>query len=163
MMSFDAHNYFEKEIRNKMKLTVNGNYTYSRISSMQHLEEVIDNFRFSTAFFAVDDTEDGFTFQSGGGYMDRKTFVVYVLKQYRLGDMQSQKEALGECRKIYKNVLKKLIRDKSLLENQMVYLANDRVSYNEIPGLFANNCTGLFFMIPVNIPTNLCFNPEEWL
>lgn len=163
MNTFDAHNYFEKEIRDKMKLTVDGNYTYSRISSMQHLEEVIDNFRYSTAFFAVDDTEDGYTFQAGGGYMDRKTFVVYVLKQYRLGDMVAQKTALAECRKIYKNVLKKLIRDKSVLENQMVYLANDRISYNEIPGLFANNLTGLFFMIPVNIPTDLSYKKDDWL
>lgn len=162
-MTFDAHLYFEKEIRDKMKLTTENGYQYSRISSMQHLEEVIANFRYAKAFFAVDDTEDGFTFQSGGGFMDRKTFVVYVLKQYRTDDMESQKAALAECRQIYKNVLKKLIKDKSMLENEMVYLVTDRISYNEIPGLFANDCTGLFFMVPVNIPTDLCYKPEEWL
>ncbi|MDD4490395.1 MAG: hypothetical protein PHD30_07840 [Paludibacter sp.] len=162
-MIFDAHTYFEKEVRDKMKLAVNGNYQYSRVSSMQHLEEVIDGFRYHKAFFAVDDTEDGFTFQKGGGYMDRKTIVVYVLKQYRYGDMQSQKDALAECRKIYKTVLKKLIRDKSRLENDMVYLVTERIPYNEIPGYFANGCTGLFFIIPVNIPTNLCYDSEEWL
>lgn len=160
---FDAHTYFEKEIRDKLKLAVNGNYKYSRISSMQHLEEIIDNFRYSDAFFGVDDTEDGFTFQSGGGFYDRKTFVIYILKKYRLNDMESQRAALEECRKIYKSVLKKLLRDKIRLENEMVYLVTERISYNEIPGYFVNGCTGLFFMVPVNIPTNLCYNSEEWL
>lgn len=163
MIKFNAHQYFEKEVRDKMKLTVNGNYKYSRISSMQHLEEVIDNFRYNTAFFAVDDTEDGHTFQTGGGFMDRKTIVIYLLKQYERGNMESQRAALAECRKIYETVLKKLIRDKAKLANQMVYLATERFSYNEIPGLFANNCTGLFFMVPVNLPTDLSYNKEEWL
>lgn len=163
MIQFDTHTYFEKEIRDKMKLTVNGGYQYSKVTSMQHMEEVIENFRYRTAFFAVDDTEDGFTFQTGGGYMDRKTIVVYILKQYRLGDMNSQVSALDECKTIYKNVLKKLIRDKSKLQNEMVYLVTERIPYNEIPGIFANDCTGLFFTIPVNIPTDLSYKDEEWL
>lgn len=163
MSQFDTHAYFEKEIRDKMKLAVNGKYVYSKVTSMQHMEEVIDEFRYHTAFFAVDDTEDGFTFQTGGGYMDRKTIVVYILKQYRFGDMNSQKVALAECKMIYKNVLKKLIRDKSRLENQMVYLVTERIPYNEIPGIFANNCTGIFFTIPVNIPTDLSYKEDEWL
>lgn len=162
-MKFNAHAYFEKEVRDRMKLTVDGGYKYSRVSSMQHLEEVIDGFRYHKAFFAVDDTEDGFTFQAGGGYMDRRTIVVYVLKQYQDRNMESQREALDECREIYKRVLKKLIRDKSRLENEMVYLVTDRIPYNEIPGIFANNCTGLFFTIPVNIPTDLSYKSEEWL
>lgn len=160
---FDAHNYFEKEIRDKMKMTVNGNYKYSRISSMQHLEEVIDGFRREKAFFAVDDTEDGYVFQSGGGFMRRKVIVVYVLKQYERTDMKNHDAALQECREISLNVMKKLLRDKSRLENDMVYLVTDRISYNEIPGFFANGCTGIYFMIPVNLPVNLCYKPEEWL
>lgn len=163
MIQFDTHTYFEKEIRDKMKLTVNGGYQYCKVTSMQHMEEVIENFRYHTAFFAVDDTEDGFTFQTGGGYMDRKTIVVYIMKQYRLGDMNSQVSALDECKTIYKNVLKKLIRDKSKLQNEMVYLVTERIPYNEIPGIFANDCTGLFFTIPVNIPTDLSYKDEEWL
>lgn len=162
-MQFDMHAYFEKQIRDKMKLTVQGDYAYSRVSSMQHLEEVIDNFRYKKAFFAVDDTEDGFTFRAGGSFFDRKTIVIYILKQYDRIDMDKQNAALAECRAIYKNVLKKLILDKSRLENEMVYLITDRIAYNEIPGVFANNCTGLFFTIPVNIPTDLSYKAEEWL
>lgn len=163
MIQFDAHLYFEKEIRDKMKLTVEGNYAYSRITSMQHMEEVLDNFRFHKAFFAVDDSEDGYTFQSGGGYMDRRSVVIYILKQYRLNDMNSQIEALAECKQIYNNVLKKLLKDKSKLQQSMIYLVTDRIPYTEIPGIFANDCTGLFFHVPINIPTDLSFKSEEWL
>lgn len=159
---FDSHAYFEKQVRDKMKLTVQGGYTYARITSMQHLEEVIDNFRYAKAFFAVDDTEDGYTFSNGGAYFDRKAVTIYVLKQYRTGDMKSQKAAIEECRKIHKTVLKKLIRDKHLLENEMVYLVTDRIPYTEIPGNFINGCTGLFFTVPVNLPTDLSWNEEDW-
>ena len=77
MSQFDTHAYFEKEIRDKMKLAVNGKYVYSKVTSMQHMEEVIDEFRYHTAFFAVDDTEDGFTFQTGGGYGSQNHCCVY--------------------------------------------------------------------------------------
>lgn len=163
MKGFDAHNYFEKEIRDKMKLTVDNNYKYARITSMQDLEGVLDNFRYEKAFFAVDDTENGDTFRTGGGWMMRRTFVVYIMKQYDMKDMNSQAAAISECREIFENVLKKLIRDKSMLANQMVYLSTERISYNEMPGIFANSSTGLFFMIPVNIPVDLSWKEEEWI
>lgn len=162
-MNFDTHQYFEKEIRDKMKLTVENNYVYSRVSSLQNMEEVIDGFRYNRAFFAVDNTEDGYTFRSSGGFFDRKSIVVYILKQFDTRDMRSQDHALAECKKIYSNVLKKLIRDRSMLQNQMVFLVTDRIPYNELPGIFANDCTGLFFTIPVNIPKDLSYNTEEWL
>ena len=41
MIQFDAHLYFEKEVRDKMKLTVDGNYAYSRITSMQHMKKLL--------------------------------------------------------------------------------------------------------------------------
>lgn len=163
MIRFDAHKYFEKEIRDKMKLTVDNKYKYARISSMQHLEEVLDNFRYDQAFFAVDDTENGDTFKSGGGWMMRRTFVVYIIKQYDHKDMSTQVAALEQCREIYENTLKKLIKDKASLANQMVYLSTDRINYNEIPGIFANSSTGLFFMVPVDIPVDLSWKEEEWI
>lgn len=163
-MKFDTHEYFEKKVRDKMRLCVENKYKYSRITSMQHMEEVLDGFRFDTAFFAVDDTEDGFTFSNGGsGYMDRKTITIYILKQYDDRDMKSQDAALSECRTIYNTVLKKLIKDKAELADNMVYVNLDRISYTEIPGMFANSCTGLFFIIPISLPIDLSFNEDEWL
>lgn len=163
MELFDAHKYFEQEIRDKMILTTQGEYQYARISSMQHLEDVLKGFRYHSAFFAVDDTENGHTFRAGGGWMVRKTIVVYIIKQYERDNMKSQSEALAECRVIYENVLKKLIKDKAHLANQMVYLSTERITFNELPGLFANNSTGLFFMIPLDLPIDLSWKEEEWI
>lgn len=163
-MKFDAHEYFEKKVRDKMKICVEGDYKYSRISSMQHMEEVLDDFRYEKAFFAVDDTEDGFTYSNGGsGYMDRKTITIYILKQYNDRDMKSQDAALAECRTIYNTVLKKLIKDKADLADNMVYVNLDRIRYTEIPGMFANSCTGLFCIIPISLPVDLSFKADEWL
>lgn len=160
---FDAHAYFEKEIRDKMKATVNGNYSYARVTSISHLEEVLQKFRTQKNFFAVDDSENGYTFMKGGSFFERKSITIYVMKEFDIKKQESQVAAQAECKHIYDTVLKKLIKDKAELANQMVYLVTDQIPFQIIPGYFANGCTGIFFTVPVDIPTNLCYNPDEWL
>jgi hypothetical protein len=44
----------------------------------------------------------------------------------------------------------------------MTYLHVDRIPFYEIPGYFINGCAGLYFMITVDIPTDLCYDGSEW-
>jgi hypothetical protein len=127
-MSFDAHSYFE-EICRKNKLTAAGEYKFCRVSGISYMEDMIQNFKSAKAYFCIDDTEDGNLIQSGGGYMERRQYTVFLLKKYPFNKMEAQHAALNECRQIYRQIVKKLIRDRRLLENEMTYLKLDRIPF----------------------------------
>jgi hypothetical protein len=160
-MNFNAYNYFE-QICSKNKLAVAGGYRYCRVSGLQYMEEVIQNLRTEKAYFCVDDTEDGYMIQTGGGYMERRQYTVFLIKKFQLNNMDAQHAALNECRQIYRQIMKKLIRDRQLLENEMTYLKLDRIPFYEIPGYAISGCTGLYFMTTIDIPIELCYDNTEW-
>lgn len=54
------------------------------------------------------------------------------------------------------------MRDSQLLQENLTYLNADDIRSNEIGGTFLNGCTGLYFQLSVDEPTELCYNPEEW-
>ena len=161
-MAFDAHTYFES-IRDKNKMLIAGNYKYCRVTGLANMEDVITSFKKEKAYFCVDATEDGDTFQSAGGaFMERRVHTLFVLKKFPYNDMPAQDEALNECRQIYRSILRKLVRDRALLENEMVYLQVLRIPFHEIPGYAISGCTGLYFNVTIDIPIDLCYKSDEW-
>jgi len=160
-MAFNAHEYF-KNICETNKKTKTGNYRFCRITGISHMEEVIQNFQKEKAYFCIDDTEDGNIIEKGGGYFERRQHTVFLLKKYAFNKMDEQHDALNECRQIYRQIVKKLIHDRRLLENEMTYLHVDRIPFYEVPGYFISGCTGLYFMVTVDIPTDLCYDSDEW-
>ncbi|MDR1339255.1 MAG: hypothetical protein LBK58_04285 [Prevotellaceae bacterium] len=160
-MAFDAYSYFE-EICRKNKITAVRKYKFCRVTGISYMEEMILKFKSEKAYFCVDDTEDGNMIRQGGGFVERRQYTVFLLKKYDFNKMGEQHAALNECREIYRQIVKKLIRDRRLLENDMTYLRLDRIPFYEIPGYFISGCTGLYFMITIDIPVDLCYNGDEW-
>ena len=159
---FDAHKYFEK-ICQTNKLLIEGKYHFCRVTGISYMEEVIQKFQREKAYFCIDDTEDGTIISnSGNGYFERRQYTVFILKKYSFNNMDEQHAALEECRRICRQIVKKLIFDRSVLANEMTYLHVDRIPFYEVPGYFISGCTGLYFMVTVDIPTELCYEPEDW-
>jgi hypothetical protein len=161
-MPFDAHAYFEN-LCSKNKMLRDGCYRYCRVTGLSNMEEVIQHFKKEKTYFCVDATEDGQTFQAaGGGFMERRLYTVFILKKIKFENMTEQDDAIRECRAIYRSILKKLIRDRRFLEDEMTYLRLDRIPFHELPGYFISGCTGLYFILTVDLPTDLCYDANEW-
>ncbi len=160
-MAFDAFQYFEN-LSKTNKLATSGSYKFCRVTGISNMEEVITNFKKEKAYFCVDDTEDGNIIHAGGSYWERRQYTVFLLKKYTFGNMEEQHLALNECRQIYRQIVKKLILDRSHLQNEMTYLKLDHIPFYEIPGYFISGCTGLYFMVTIDIPTDLCYDESEW-
>jgi hypothetical protein len=161
-MNFDAHNCFER-ICSTDKIASVGEYKFCRVSGISYMEEMIRKFKTAKAYFCIDDTEDGNLFQSGGGYMEWRQYTVFLLKKFPFGNMDVQHEVLNECRRIYRQIMKKPIRDRRLLANEMTCPVIERIPFYEIPGYFISGCTGLYFSISVDIPTELCYDGNGWI
>jgi hypothetical protein len=162
MKQFEAYEYFT-DICKKLKITKDNDYYPCKVSGLANMEGVIANLQSKRAYFAIDDTNDGQIYKgAGGGYFERKMYIVFVLKKFPFEDMNKQHEALNECRSVYRSICTKLISDKSTLSNNMIYLHTDRIPFYEMTGYGIAGCTGLYFMITVEQPINLCYDANQW-
>lgn len=158
---FDAISYF-KGMAEKNKLAKCMGFHPCTCSGINSLEEVLANFRTKSAFLAVDDTNDGVTERRSGGFFKKRTFTVFLLKQYRYDDMSDRQDALDICRQIYRQIHSRLLKDKERMNDSLVYLNVDNIYTRELGEYFISGCTGLYFMIDVSEPINLMYDEHEW-
>jgi len=154
---FNPVNYME-QLHGELKLT-SEKYKFVRVSGVNALEEVLNNTRRNTHFFAVDDSADGTTFRgAGAGYYERRPYTVFILGKTDYGDMDERAAVLSEAQTIYRHLMSRLIKDKL----QIPVLDMERIRFYEVPPAFAAGCSGLYFVFNVENPVNLVYDSEAW-
>lgn len=175
-MAFNAYQYFNT-LRTQLKLTRAKTpeeqqagaveYVPCRITGIDSMEDILTNMRTAEAFFGIDDTNDGVTVQQGGGYFDRRIYVIYILRKYDIRDekkMELQEQALAECRKIYDSICTRLIKDRVALQNStdLIYMRTDNIPYYEFVGYQLTGVTGLYMIVTVDHPKDLQYAADDW-
>lgn len=149
---------YMQSLHSELKLTKD-KYRFCRVSGVNALEEVIENFKTSKFFFAVDDSQDGNTFRgAGGGYFERKQYTVYILGRAEYGNMEQRETVLAEARTIFRSILSRLIKDKLTIP----VLSAENTRFYEVPPAFAFGTSGLYFIFTVENPVNLVYDAAEW-
>ena len=155
---WNAVSYFEN-LKNSLKLTKD--YTFCRVTGLTYLEDVLAKFTKTISFFGVDDSDDGVTIQKGGAWFNRRAVVVYLLKKYKFQNQENREEILNEIRPIYQKLLTRLIKDSNNMPD-LYYWDKRRIPYHEVPGYFAAGTTGIYFIITIEEPIELCYNGDDW-
>lgn len=155
---WNAIDYFET-LKGKLKLTKT-EYTFCRVTGLNYLEEILSNIK-ASSYLGVDDTDDGATIQMGGGWVNRRSVVVYVLKKYKFGDNKDRQEKMNEIRVVHKKLLAKLIKDSGNIDDLM-FLDKSRFPYHEVPGMFAAGTCGMWFVVTLNEPTELICDANDY-
>lgn len=158
---FDSYAYFGDLCR-RNKLAQQHAFEFCRCTGLSGLQEALDEFSTASAFFCIDDTTDGTTFQRNGGFFQRRILTVFLLKGYKFDDMADRMVSLTICRILFQQLYSRMISDSEELLNDFVYLNTDRVHFRELENYFLNGCTGLYFMIDVDEPIDLSYEKEEW-
>lgn len=161
--TFDALEYF-KELGEKNRLVKNSGFHVGFCSGPDGMDQVMSEYRDYANFFLVDDTTSGNTFGNKPGWFDRKVYAVYIVVGYEHGDETQYKEALALARRIFKQLLSRLISDKASMKygKGLMYLNLETVYSHEYGRYTFNGATGLFFQVTNNEPLNLVFDPDEW-
>lgn len=158
---FNAQEYFGR-ICKENKLAVAEKFHFTTCPGIENLEGVINDLRKVANFFVFDDTTEGQNFRgSGGGYFRKRVFTVSLLRRYRLNDMEDREKQLSVCRELYKQIVSRLIKDKTDCDD-LIYLKTDSIFYREFNKYMFSGCTGLCFMLECSEPENLCYNAELW-
>lgn len=138
-------------------------FRFCTCSGIETLQGPLQQFRTTSAFFCVDDTNDGATFRGrNGGWFKRRTITVFLMHRYSIKDMASYETALSKCRMLFQQLLTRMLIDEDALSNDMVYLRTESVLSRELGQYFLNGCTGLYFMIEVAEPVDLTYDATQW-
>lgn len=160
---FDALEYFET-LGKKNKLAKKNGFVVDYCSGPGALEPMMAEYRDAQNFIFVDDTTSGNTFNNKVGWFDRNVYCVHILAGYELGNAESYNKALRLCRKLFRQFLSRIIKDKEsyMYGDKLMYLNTGNVYSNEYGRYSFNGCTGLFFQIQNDEPTDLVYNDSEW-
>lgn len=159
---FDIEAYFRK-LCEANRLAQAESFRFCTCSGIESLQEPLQRFSRDKAFFCVDDVNDGsITRGTGGGFYKRRTMTVFLMMRYTFNDEPSRIEAMGVCRRLFNQLLSRLIVDAEDLQNELVYLETSNVMCRELGQYFLNGCTGLYFMVDVSEPVDLVYAEEEW-
>ncbi len=160
---FDALEYFAQLGRSNRLARENG-FVVDFCSGPGALEPMMAEYREAKNFIFVDDTTSGNTFSNKVGWFDRNVYCVHILAGYDYGDAESYNQALRLCRRIFRQMLSRLIRDKETYRygNAMMYLNTANIYSNEFGRYSFNGCTGLFFQIQNDEPTDLVYEAKDW-
>lgn len=160
---FDALEYFAG-IARKNKLVKDNGFAVDFCSGPDALEPVMQEYRDAQNFILIDDTTSGNTFSNRVGWFDRNVYCVHILAGYEYGDAESYNRAVNLCRDVFRQLLSRVIRDKESNEwgHRLMYLNTQNIYSNEYGRYSFNGCTGLFFQVQNDEPTELVFNAEEW-
>lgn len=160
---FDSETYFGG-LCNNNRLAQDQNFKFCTCSGIESLQGPLDKFRTTSAFFCLDDTNDGQLFQGrGGGWYKRRTFTVFILHRYAFNNEADRADKLAVCRALFRQVMSRMLIDADDMQNELVYLHVDNVMSRELGQYFMNGCTGLYFMIDVSEPVDLKYDRAEWL
>ena len=161
--TFDDLQYF-MDLAGKNKLVKENNFFCAYCSGPGALDGFVDGYRDYANFFLVDDTTSGNTFGAKPGWFDRKVYAIYVIVGYEHDNEASYKAALAMARRIFKQVLSRVIRDKASYKfgQALMYLNLDTVYSQEFGRYSFNGATGLWFQLQNNEPLNLVFDQNEW-
>ena len=160
---FDALAYFA-ELGNKNKLAKRNNFKVDYCSGPGALEPMMAGYRQYQNFIFVDDTTSSNTLSNKVGWFDRNVYCVHIIAGYKHGDAQDYNRALRLCRTIFRQFLSRIIKDKEKYKygNALMYLNTGNVYSNEYGRYSFNGCTGLFFQIQNDEPTDLMFDENDW-
>lgn len=160
---FNALEYFT-ELGKKNKLARRNQFVVDYCSGMGALVPMMQNYRDAENFIFIDDTTSGNTFSNKVGWFDRNVYCVYILAGYDYNNAESYNEALELCRRIFRQFLSRVIKDKESYKygDRLMYLNTGNVYSQEFGRYSFNGCTGLFFQLQNDEPTDLIYDNDDW-
>lgn len=159
---FDFVSYMGRVVAEN-RLAQKEGFAVTTCSGIEHLEGMLDMYQTRANFVCTSDVCQESLFTASGGWFKRRVFTVFVLARYAYGDGADYAAKMGLCRELFRQMCARFIRDSEELQTQLLYLNTGDIRSNELGGMFLNGCTGLYFMLSMDEPTDLVYNAEEWL
>ena len=160
---FDAIAYFVA-MTCKNKLAKANGFHPETISGPDNLEGLFEEYRDEDRFVAISDTNSGNLSSPDGayGFQKNRAYTVFILSAYEYGNMQSRQKELDLCRKLFRQFVSKIIRDKFNYDEKQMFFDTHNIPNQEIGRYYLSGVTGLHFTLYVQEPVDLIYDEDEW-
>lgn len=158
---FDFVGYI-KDLTLQNRLANDHQFVPCTCSGIGYLEDVLSSLRNERAFVCVSDVCEESITRHGGGWFKRRVFTVFLLSRYNVRDTEDYHTKMNLCRELFRQFHSRFIVDEHRLQSELTYMAVDEIRSRELGGQFLNGCTGLYFMVALDEPTDLQYNQDEW-
>ena len=158
---FDFVGYI-KDLTQQNRLANDHQFVPCTCSGIGYLEDVLSRLRNERAFVCVSDVCEESITRHGGGWFKRRVFTVFLLSRYNVRDTEDYHTKMNLCRELFRQFHSRFIVDEQRLQSELTYMAVDEIRCRELGGQFLNGCTGLYFMVALDEPTDLQYNQDEW-
>ncbi len=156
------YDYLE-EICQKSKLAQEHNFRFCRVSGISGLEECVQNIQRTNAFFAVDDVTDGSVVKKNGHFFNRIILTVFLMKRFDIQRQDDFNAAMSVCRELRHQIFSRILHDSYFQKyKDLTYVDLSQSLFRELEKAAIGGCTGTYIMFNIDIPTNYCYNAEEW-
>lgn len=160
--SFDGELYF-RDMAAKNKLCDSIGFKIGSCTGPESIQTVMAEFSGHGNFVLVDDTNDGRMFSNKVGRFMRRVYTVFILARYDWDDLEDRREKLELCRRIYRQFLSRVLKDRKRYDDEgRMFLNLDNMFYRELGRYSMNGVTGLYFMVENDEPTDLIFSADDW-
>ena len=158
---FDFVGYI-KNLTKQNRLANDHQFAPCTCSGIGYLEDVLSRLRNERAFVCVSDVCEESITRHGGGWFKRRVFTVFLLSRYNVRETEDYHTKMNLCRELFRQFHSRFIVDEHRLQSELTYMAVDEIRCRELGGQFLNGCTGLYFMVALDEPTDLQYNQDEW-
>ena len=160
-MIFDFYKYVE-DISANNKLFVENDFEFCKVSGPLGLQDAIAKARHKNNFLAVDDFSDGKVWNNGSAFCTRYVVTIFLFARFDIKRMDDRIDKLAMCRELRSQLHSRFIRDRHSV-SAVRYLNVNESLFREFTGAQLNGCTGLYFQLNIDIPTNMCYDEKQWL
>lgn len=150
------------DLTSQNRLTREKSFIHTTCSGINYLEGMLEQYQSAANIICTSDVCSESTFQQSGGWFKRRVYTIFILMRYDYNDMTDYNDKISTCREILRQYQSRILRDSEALATRLLYIHTDDMRANELGSTFLNGCTGLYFMLSMDEPTTLQYNPDEW-
>lgn len=151
---------FFKDLTNKNKLAINGEFVFCRVSGLEGFEEALEKMQTKKAFVCVSDISQGYTELNNTPHT-RRVKTVFLAMRHALNDFDARDRCMDTMRELFRQFMSMLILEQTRLKEHCIFI-DPRISFQEIDRFFFSGCACAYFQIAVDTYTDLQFNTKEW-
>ena len=151
---------FFKDLTNKNKLAINGEFVFCRVSGLEGFEEALEKMQTKKAFVCVSDISQGYTELNNTPHT-RRVKTVFLAMRPALNDFDARDRCMDTMRELFRQFMSMLILEQTRLKEHCIFI-DPRISFQEIDRFFFSGCACAYFQIAVDTYTDLQFNTKEW-
>lgn len=88
--------------------------------------------------------------------------TVFITHPFEFRDMKSHRQAMDACRELYRQFQSRMLRDAASAAYRRFTLNMGDIRSQELGGTILSGAIGLMFMITMDEPTDISYDPAEW-